>query len=222
MDELLAPLMTWLESLATSVSLEFFVVVGAFLEELLAPIPSPFVMTTAAVLAQVQNYSWVQLGFLILLATLAKTASTYAVYVISDKAEDIMIGKFGKYFGLTHSHIESLGRLLTKTWFDDVLLFLARALPFVPTFPISVGAGVIKYSVRSYISMTFLGTFVRNIFYVWIAYFGYSQFQAMRAQLWNNPLWLAIGVIVGLVLIIAIMRAKDSLWDRFMTKISNR
>ena len=222
MDELLAPLINWLESLATTVSLEFFVVVGAFLEELIAPIPSPFVMTTAAVLAQVQNYNPAQIGFLILLATIAKTASSYAVYVISDKAEDIVIGRFGKYFGISHRHIESLGKLLTKTWFDDLLLFLARAIPVVPTFPISVGAGVIKYSVRSYVITTFLGTLVRNIFYLWIAYFGWTQFQALRDQLWNNPLWLAIGVIVALVLVIFVMKTKDTLWDRFMSKISNR
>lgn len=222
MEKLFAPLLTWLESLATTVSLEFFTVFGAFLEELIAPIPSPFVMTTAAVLAQVQNYTLSHLVFLILLASVAKTASSYAVYVIADKAEDIIIGKYGRYFGISHKHIESLGRLLTKTWFDDVLLFFARALPFIPTFPISVGCGVIKYSVRSYILMTFFGTVIRNIFYVWIAYFGWTQFQALRDQLWNNPLWLAIGVIVGLVMIIALMRAKETIWERLMSKISNR
>lgn len=220
MEAFFTPLMSWLASLATSVSLEFFVVVGAFLEELIAPIPSPFVMTTAAVLAQVQNYNVAQIGFLVLLASVAKTLSSYAVYVVSDKAEDIVIGKFGRYFGISHKHIESLGKLLTKTWLDDVLLFLARALPFVPTFPISVGAGVIKYNVRSYVAMTLLGTVIRNLFYVWIAYFGWHQFQAMQDQLWNNPLWLAIGVIVGLILVIAIMRTKDTVWDRFMGKLS--
>lgn len=210
--------MHWLETLAATVSLEAFVVVGAFLEELIAPIPSPFVMTTAAVLAQVQHYHWLQLGLLVTLAAVAKTASTYAVYYISDKAEDIVIGKFGRFFGISHQHIESLGRFLTKSRWDDVLLFLARAIPLVPTFPISVGAGVIKYNVRSYLLMTFLGTMVRNLFYVWIAYFGWSQFQSLRQQLWENPLWLAVGVIVGLLFVIGIMKAKDSFWERLLAR----
>ncbi len=215
---MLAPLINWIESLATSVSLEVFVVVGAFLEELIAPIPSPFVMTTAAVLAQVQGYTWMHLGFLILLATAAKTLSTYCVYVIADKAEDVVIGRFGKYFGVSHGHIESLGKMLTKSWWDDVLLLIARSVPIIPTFPVSVGAGVIKYNVRSYVLMTFIGTFIRNIIYLWVAYFGWNGFQAIRRDLWEHPLWLAIGVIVLLLIFIWIMRAKDTLWERILRR----
>jgi membrane protein DedA with SNARE-associated domain len=216
MEEFIAPLLVWIESLATSVSLEFFVVVGAFLEELLAPIPSPFVMTTAAVLAQVQGYTWVHLAFLVLIASLAKTFSSYLVYVAADKAEDVIIGKFGRYFGISHKHIEKIGGFLTKTWLDDVLLLIARALPIVPTFPISVGAGVIKYNVRSYVLWTFVGTVIRNIFYLWIAYFGWSQFRSLQDELWNHPLWLAIGVIFLLVFVIFLLRAKETVWEKIL------
>lgn len=216
MEEFFAPILRWLESLVTSVSLEFFVVVGAFLEEIIAPIPSPFIMTTAALVAQAQSYSLTQLAFLVVIAALAKTASSYVVYFVADKAEDILIGKYGKYFGISHHHIERLGSLLTKTWWDDVLLFVARALPVVPTFPVSAGAGVIKYKVRSFLLMTFLGTAVRNIFYLWIGYVGWSEFQTWKDELWNHPLWLAIGVIVLLVMVIMLMRAKSSIWDRVL------
>jgi len=222
MEELFQPLINWLESLATSVSLEFFVVVGAFLEEIIAPIPSPFVMTTAAVLAQVQGYSNVQLGFLVFIAALAKTASSYVVYVIADKAEDVVVGKFGKYFGVSHKHIERIGFFLTKTWWDNVLLLLARSIPIVPTFPISVGAGVIKYDLKGYLAMTFIGTFIRNIFYLWIAYFGFSQFQTLKEELWNHPLWFAIGVIVFLLIIIYIMKKKDTLWEKLLALKANK
>lgn len=220
MGEIFLPFILWIESIATNVSLEAFVVVGAFLEELLAPIPSPFVMTTAAVLAQVQGYSVLQLGFLVAIASVAKTTSCYCVYVVSDKAEDIVIGRYGKYFGISHKHVERLGRLLTKTWFDDVLLFLSRAIPVVPTFPISVGAGVIKYSVRGFLVATFLGTVVRNVFYLWIAYFGWSHFQSLRDQLWNHPVWLVSGGVLLVVILVVVLKAKDSLWETFLERNS--
>lgn len=221
MENLVAPILNFLESLATSVSLEAFVVIGAFLEELLAPIPSPFVMTTAAVLAQVQGYNVFQLGILVVFAAVAKTASSYVVYVVADKAEDVIIGKFGKYFGISHRHIERIGKMLTGSWWDDVLLFFARAIPIVPTFPVSVGAGVIKYSVRSYVLMTFLGTAVRSIFYLWIAYFGWTQFQALRFQLWEHPVWLVLGVLVGAVLLVLILRTKETIWERFLSRVTS-
>lgn len=208
--------MNWVESLATSVSLEVFVIVGAFLEELLAPIPSPFVMTTAAVLAQIQGYSWINYAVLILIASAAKTLSSYCVYVAADKAEDVILGKFGKFFGVSHAQVERLGQLLTKSWIDDVLLFLSRALPIVPTFPISVGAGVIKYNVKTYLILTFWGTCVRNLFYLWIALFGWEGFQSIRQDLWEHPLWLAIGLIIFLLIVIGILRAKETWWERLL------
>lgn len=216
MESLFAPIMQWLETLAQTVSLEVFVVVGAFLEEIIAPIPSPFVMTTAAVLAQVQNLSVWNLGVLVVLAAIAKTASSVLVYVIADKAEDFVLTRFGKFFGISHQHIERLGFFLTKTWFDDVMLLVARALPVVPTFPVSFGAGVIKYSMRSFILMTFLGTILRNILYLWIAYFGWTYFQALKDDLWSHPLWLALGVILLLALVIWVLRAKDTLWEKIL------
>lgn len=216
MESFFAPLLNWIESLATSVSLEVFVVVGAFLEEIVAPIPSPFVMTTAAVLAQVQGFTWVNYVFLILIASAAKTLSSYCVYVAADKAEDVILGKFGKFFGVSHEQVERLGKLLTKSWIDDVLLFFSRALPIIPTFPISVGAGVIKYKLKTYILMTFWGTCVRNLFYLWIALFGWERFQIIRQDLWEHPLWLAIGVIIFLLIVIWILRAKETWWERLL------
>lgn len=218
MEQYLSPLIAWIESLATQVSLEVFVVVGAFLEEIIAPIPSPFVMTTAAVLAQVQGYTTWHLLVLITLASFAKMLSSYVVYVVADKAEDVIIGKFGKYFGVSHAHIESLGNMLTKSWWDDVLLLIARSLPIVPTFPVSVGAGVIKYSVRSYLLMTFIGTFIRNVIYLLIAFYGWTHLQTWKDELWQHPLWLAIAVIIALLFVIFILKAKDSLWDRLLRK----
>lgn len=216
MEALFSPIIAWLEYLATTVSLEVFVVVGAFLEEIIAPIPSPFVVTTAAVLAQVQGYSLLGMASLAVLAALGKTVSTYLVYVIVDKTEDLVIGRYGRYVGVSHAHVERLGKLLTKTWWDDVLLFLARAIPIVPTFPISVAAGFIKYNVRSYVGMTFLGTLVRNALYMWVAFFGWEYFQNLKTYLWDNPIWLFAGGVLCFGLLYGAVKVKDAFWDQLI------
>ena len=55
MTSLIAPIITYLEKLAQYVPLEVFTVVGTFLEEVIAPIPSPFVLTTAGTITKAQN-----------------------------------------------------------------------------------------------------------------------------------------------------------------------
>lgn len=206
-------ILAWLEQLSRTISLELFVVVGAFLEEIIAPIPSPFVMTIAAVLAQEQAYGFAALAWIIVLGAIAKTFSTYIVYVVSDKAEDIVVARFGKYVGLDHSQIEKIGRFFKGTWWDDVLLFLARAIPIIPTFPVSVAAGVIKYHVRGYLLATFLGSIVRNIFYLWIGYFGYEQLHQMWNAFQDNPIMLGVCVVMILLAIYAALKLKDYTYE---------
>lgn len=212
-------LLAFLESLATSISLEFFVVVGAFLEEIIAPIPSPFVMSTAAVLAQIQGYSLVQLALIVLLASVAKTASSFIVYFAADKFGDVMITYFGKFFGINHAHITKLTKVLTDSKWDELLLFLARAIPIVPTFPVSVVAGAMKYPVRSYLSMTFLGIVIRNVFYLWVAYVGWEQIQAIYARLIGQPWLLVLGGLLLVLLFVALLKGKDRVWERYVTSL---
>lgn len=215
----LEPLLAFLESLATSISLEFFVVVGAFLEEIIAPIPSPFVMSTAAVLAQVQNYSLVQLAFIVLLASVAKTASSYLVYFAADKFGDVMITYFGKFFGINHSHITKLTKVLTDSKWDEVLLFLARAIPIVPTFPVSVVAGAMKYPVRSYLTATFFGIFLRNCFYLWVAYVGWEQIQIIYAKLLDQPIWIVVGGVALVGAFLILLKGKDVVWEKYLKSL---
>ncbi len=206
-------MLAWLEQLSRSISLELFVIIGAFLEEIIAPIPSPFVMTIAAVIAGEQSYTLWQLAVVVLVGSIAKTISTYLVYFVSDKAEDFMVSKFGKYVGLDHGQIEKIGKFFQGTWWDDVLLFLARAIPVIPSFPVSVAAGVIKYNVRGYLLATFLGVTVRNIFYLWVGYFGYEQLGNIWEMIKNSPVMIGIFTILGVVVLYAAVKLKDYAYE---------
>jgi membrane protein DedA with SNARE-associated domain len=214
--QLIDQLMAWLEQIARSTNLEIFVVLGSFLEEIIAPIPSPFVMTTASGLAQSQQYTLLQLSILILVASAAKTVSSYVIYVAADKAEDIVIGKFGKYVGVSHALIEKIGGFLTGTKWDDVLMVIARALPFVPTVLVSAGCGVIKYNVKSFWITTFLGSILRNIFYLWVGYFGLIQLEHLWEQYKGNPVVLGLLMVGILVMLYAAVKVKDRLFEKML------
>ena len=210
-------IIAWLEHLSQTINLQLFVVIGSFLEEIIAPIPSPFVMTTAAAIAQAQNYLFAQLAILVIVASFAKTVSSYLIYVAFDKLEDVMINKFGKHVGLSHKLIEQIGAFLTGTWVDDFLMILARALPFIPTILISAGAGVIKYHKKSFIITTFLGVVIRNAFYLWVGYVGWSQIEHLWLANRDNPWFIVLLIVSGLILLKALIKIKDHLFDHFIS-----
>lgn len=209
-------IITWLENLSQTINLQLFVVIGSFLEEIIAPIPSPFVMTTTAALAQAQNYVFLQLAVVILVASAAKTVSSFLIYLAADKLEDVVVGKFGKYIGVSHKLIEQIGGFLTGTWVDDFLMVLARALPFIPTSLVSVGAGVIKYSKKSFIITTFLGVIIRNSFYLWVGYVGITQLEHIWQEIKGHPFFIAIAVVLLVLVLYALLKLKDHLFEKFI------
>ncbi len=209
-------IITWLENLSQTINLQLFVVIGSFLEEIIAPIPSPFVMTTTAALAQAQNYVFLQLAVVILVASAAKTVSSFLIYLAADKLEDVVVGKFGKYIGVSHKLIEQIGGFLTGTWVDDFLMVLARALPFIPTSLVSVGAGVIKYSKKSFIITTFLGVIIRNSFYLWVGYVGITQLEHIWQEIKGHPFFIAVAVVSLVLVLYALLKLKDHLFEKFI------
>lgn len=142
--------------------LELFVAVGSFVEEIIAFIPSPLIMSAAGAVANERGYTWVGYALLVISGSIGKTIASIGLYYIADKSEDVVTSKFGKFLGVTHERIEYVGSWLSRGWWDDVVLFILRALPLLPTFVVSIACGMLKTNKRSFVVATFLGTCVRN------------------------------------------------------------
>lgn len=179
---LLNSLLIWLEGLAQQLPLLLFVPIGSFLEEIVAPIPSPLVMVLAGSLAEAQKQPLLAVLLLAAIGSLAKTFGSWIYYFLSDKLEDVVIGKFGKFIGVSHKQIESIGAKLNGGWQDNVFLFLSRALPIIPSAPVSVACGIIKVNMRTYLSSTFFGNFVRNLIYLYLGFAGVENYKQVVEQ----------------------------------------
>lgn len=173
----LDPLVVSLESLTKVVPLELFVIAGSFVEEVIAPIPSPFVMVLAGSLAGAQGHPLLYLLLLAFLGAIGKTAGAWILYVVADKLEDVVIAKFGRFLGVSHKEIESIGKKLNGGWQDNVFLFIARAMPIIPSAPISIACGIIKLNIKTYLTSTFAGTFLRNMMYLYLGYAGLDNYK---------------------------------------------
>lgn len=167
----------YLESFASVLPVEIFATIGSFVEEVIAPIPSPVVMVLSGTLTHAQNYPLIYIFVLAILGSIGKTLGAWILYVLADKLEDVLINKFGKFLGVSKNEIENIGKRLSGSWKDDLLLFIARAIPIIPSAPISIACGAIKLNKRTYIVSTFSGTFVRNLMYLYLGYAGMGNYK---------------------------------------------
>lgn len=154
--------------------LPLFSFFGSLIEEVIAPIPSPFIMGLTGSMAALQNLSLFYIIIIIIIGVIGKVIGSLIVYFIADKGEDILLTKFGKILGVSHKDIESIGERLNKGWQDDLILIVLRAIPIIPSASISVACGLIKFNLKTYIISTFLGTLIKNIFYFYLGYIGVS------------------------------------------------
>lgn len=184
-------------SYAVQVPLEWFVFAGSFLEEVVSPIPSALIMGTAGSMALLKGETLWYLVWLAVVGNIGKTLGAWLYYFLGDKLEDLLIRPINRLLGIRHEEIENIGRRFTgHHWKDGGALFLLRVIPFFPSTPVSVAAGIIKMDLRVYLSVTYAGNFIKDLFYV---YAGYAGLAALH-RIWRTlePIKLGVDILVAL------------------------
>jgi membrane protein DedA with SNARE-associated domain len=181
-----------IKSYASILPLDLFSLAGSFLEEIIPPIPSPLIMTTAGSLAFSQHYTWIFLLWLAIIGSIGKTLASWIFYVAGDKSEDIIVGRWGKYVGIRHEDVELLGKKFNGGWRDEALLFIMRATPIFPSVSVSVVAGIIRLNMKTFIGATFLGTIVKNLIYLYAGYGGVRAWGYIMRQIHSVQFWVGL------------------------------
>jgi membrane protein DedA with SNARE-associated domain len=174
--QILTQLNDTLLSLAEKIPLEQYVFIGGLLEEIIAPIPSPIIMTTAGGLHALDNGMLWGIVLLALIAALGKTIGSVVLYYLADWGEDFVVAKFGKYLGLSEKGLEKLSDKFNGGWKDIVVLTFLRALPIIPGAPVAVACGAIKLDMKVYLISTYIGTFIRSLFFAYIGFIGAESY----------------------------------------------
>jgi membrane protein DedA with SNARE-associated domain len=194
MKELLTAIEEMLKNSANYLPLELSSFLGGLVEEVIAPIPSPFVMAAVGSAAFAQSKTFLALAWLALVGAAGKTIGAWVIYFIADKMEDVVIDKFGKFLGVSHEEVEGIGKKMKGNWKDLLVLFVLRALPVVPSSPVSAVCGIIKVKMRTYLIATFAGNFFRNLFYIYVGYSGISALESMMSGLDNMESFVQLGI----------------------------
>lgn len=208
---------TYIESLVISfgnvLSLEAFVFIASIIEEVIAPIPSPTVMMLAGSFAQLQERTLYMLIPLALIGACGKTLGALVVYFVSDKAEDIIMRRMGAFFNVSHEDVETFGKKLGNGTRDYIFLTILRALPFIPSVLLSVGCGILKVPLRIFVISTFLGTIIRDGFYLYVGYIGtevLSRFVVRSSHIENYIVLVVVLWVVGILTRLYFVRKKST------------
>jgi membrane protein DedA with SNARE-associated domain len=209
-----------IESLAKTIPLELYVPLGAFLEEVIPPIPSPIILISAGTIAAAQgNTPHLYLLWLALLGAFGKVLGSIIVYYVTKYARHIVIGKFGKFVGVSEKDITGLGKRFQGGWKDDVVLFLLRATPVIPSSVVSVMSGAINLNFRTYVIQTILGTIVRNLCFLYMGVLGETVVEQYLPYIERGEDLIKYGAIAAILLIglyFVAKKYKDKLADRII------
>ncbi|HEX4798988.1 MAG TPA: VTT domain-containing protein [Candidatus Paceibacterota bacterium] len=184
---------------AHTLPLEVFAFVASFVEEIIAPIPSPTVMVVTGSFAQMQGYSVFGLLALILMGAFGKVIGAVVVYTIALRAEYFLMNTLGRFFNVSEEDVAKLGSKLGKGTKDYALLTFLRALPIMPSVVVSAGSGILKVSVPLFIVSTFLGTIIRDGFYIYAGYYGAHILQTLIISFGHIETYVEIAVVLFIV-----------------------
>lgn len=185
-------------SLITSLPLEGFAFIASFVEEIIAPIPSPAIMIAAGSFAKLQGLELSSLILLSIIAAFGKTIGALVLYFITGKIGELILKKFGGFFNVTLESVSDFGKKLGRGWRDYTLLIILRTLPFVPSSLVSVGCGFLKVPLRLFIVTTFFGSILRGGMYLYFGYMGTEVLGAFIKKSASLESFIELFALIGI------------------------
>lgn len=182
------------ESIAHWLATGGYPVLGALMamESMVVPVPSEAVMPFAGFLIAQGKWTWLGVA---LWSTVGSIVGSLVSYWIGAAVGRPMLLKWGRYVGLTASHLE-----MTERWFSrwgSHAVLLCRFVPVVRHL-ISIPAGAARMKLAPFVISTAVGAAAWNMFLAWVGYSLGERWQAIQ-ELGH---WLDVAVI-GVALVAA-------------------
>ncbi len=186
---------------------------GSILEEIIAPIPSTAVIMGSSFFimenSQFSFQSFEKLFLYIALpAAAGVTIGSLVIYGIVYQVGRPFVDRWGKYIGLSWNEIEKTEKKYSKNNLMDLSIFTTRALPIVPSVVISAFCGFVKYDIKRYVTVTFLGTLVRAFILGFTAWQFGNFYRQIESELAISEELVIIGLIIVVVGVIIYKKYK--------------
>jgi membrane protein DedA with SNARE-associated domain len=136
----------------------------SFLNELVAIFP--FAVLLAGQLLFLQSGVSIALFIKLLLFValpvgLGSALGVIPIYVLAYFGGKPAIEKFQKYLRFSWGDVEKVTSRFKGEWYDEVIFLLLRSIPVLPSFPVSIAAGILRMPFVPYLSITIVGFVIR-------------------------------------------------------------
>jgi membrane protein DedA with SNARE-associated domain len=176
---------------------EWFVLIGSFIEELISPIPSFMVFLPTGASAQAQGRPLEYLLVLGVIAGIGHVAGSAVLYVLANKFRDYLFGKRHTWFGVSLADVEHFRQKLRGRW-SWLTVFAAWALPIFPGAPLSLTCGFVRIPFWTFVTATFAGSIINALIYMYIGYYGLRALATLNVfEIIGQVLLVAVVVISG-------------------------
>ncbi len=180
----------------------FGVALAGFFEELIAPLPSPVVMTASGFFFLEGVFSLSLVSSAILLVALpyaiGMLLASLIIYALGRFAGRPVIDRWGRFFGISWRDVERLQSRLKDSRIDEWSLFGLRIIPLVPSVAIALFCGFIRMNIFKYSIITLLGVMVRGVIFSllgWYMGLQYLEYAEMISR-FESLLMLLVAVVI--------------------------
>jgi len=192
-------ILSWILETLSQFNIYVYTIVAPFLEELIAPIPSPVVFGTLGSIAYVKKISFGMLLVLNFIGSLSKTIAGVIIYMVVYRFQDFVSGHFGRFLGWNHDSIEKFGKDFGKGYKGFGLMLFLRALPIMPSALVSFAGGFFHVPLWNYIVATLVGNYIRNALLIWIGYLGVENLEKWQTGLHTIESSLTFIVLISVL-----------------------
>ena len=179
--------------------LEVLAFLAAFIQEIIAPIPSFPLLATIGYFAKIQEYLPPGILYIAFFSAAGKTIAGVGYYYLADRAEDIVSLKYGKYFNLKPGQLEKVGKKFGESFAHYFILIFIRAIPFLSSTIITVVSGLLKIPFKLFVISMYIGSFIQDTIYIYIGYTGIKVFKHYIKEIHNLRSITMTVVIIGII-----------------------
>jgi len=185
----------------------------SFIEEIIAPIPSSFILLAAGFFLLPASGSFDQvivdaLLKIVIPGGLGLAVGSVFVYSFAFIGGESAIKKWGKWIGVSWVDIEHMEARFTKSYWDEFIIFILRAIPITPQVLISLACGVIHYPLNSFFITTLLGSMVRAFLMGLLGWYLGESYIAYSDSISTFGAWIVFGFIAFVILFVGYLYLK--------------
>lgn len=175
--------------LEPNITSAIIILIFAFANELVAVVPYALILSgqliflddtlSLALLAKLLVFVAVPVG-------LGSAIGTIPFYLLAYFGGKPVVNKFHKYLRFSWHDVEKVSARFTGVWYDEIIFWVLRMVPVVPSLPLSLTAGFFRMRFWPYFVLTAVGLTVRMVLTLLLVGFGVGGLSGLLFLIYNS------------------------------------